>query len=204
MKRGSLNLKENRGKKIRLELADLLSGAAFPLMLMVILSASIMSFATSDDIILNIIILVVGELLLAAVFIIFGRQNGIYAYRKSAQQSKKREIGTSDMKALLGVGEYSIYKGFLIGFIACVPFIIFQIINCILPNTFCEFLLIYAFGWAYLPLIYIHASELLNLLWIIPALSVHALGYFIGAKMEKKKQDDMAARQSNKDKKKKA
>lgn len=195
---------ENRGKKIRLELADLLSGAAFPLMLMIILSASIMSFATSDDMILNIIILVVGELLLTAVFIIFGRQNGIYAYRKSAQQSKKREIGTSDMKALLGVGEYSIYKGFLIGFIACVPFIIFQIINCILPNTFCEFLLIYAFGWAYLPLIYIHASEWLNLLWIIPALSVHALGYIIGAEMEKKKQDEMAARQSNKDKKKKA
>ncbi|MCH5142226.1 MAG: hypothetical protein J1G07_00725 [Clostridiales bacterium] len=197
-------MEENKGKKIRLELVDLLSGAAFPLMIMIILSASIMSFATSDDMIMNIIILVVGELLLIAVLMIFGKQNGVYAYRKSVQQAKKREIGTSDVKSLLGVGEYAIYKGFIIGFITCVPFIIFQMINCIFPNSFCEFLLIYAFGWAYLPLSYIHASEWLNVLWIIPALCVHALAYFIGGKIEKKKQDDMAARQKVKDKKKKA
>lgn len=197
-------MEEKKGNKIRLELMDLLSGAAFPLMLMIILSASIISFATSDDVILDIVILVVGELLFIAVLMIFGRQNGVYAYRKSVQQAKKREIGTNDVKSLLGVGEYSIYKGYLIGFIACIPFIIFQIINCIFPNSFCEFLLIYAFGWAYLPLNYIHAPEWLNLLWVIPALCVHALAYFIGGKIEKKKQDDMAARQNSKDKKKKA
>ena len=202
-KRGFINLEQNKGKKIKLELLDLLSGAAFPLMLMTILSASIISFAASDDILMNIIIVVVGEVLLTAVLIIFGRQNGVVAYRKSAQQDKKREIGTSDVKALLGIGEYGIYKGFLIGLIACVPFIIFQLINCILPNMFCEFLLKYAFGWAYYPLSFVNASEWLNLLWIIPALCIHALGYFLGAKKEKKRQDSVAEFQNGKDKKKK-
>ena len=181
----------------------MLSGAAFPLMLMLVLSASILSFASSDDIVMDIIIIVVGEILLAAAIIIFGRQNGIVAYRKSVQQGKKREIGTSDIKALLCVGEYNIYKGFVIGLIVCVPYIIFQIVNCIVPNTFTEFLLKYAFGWAYYPLRYTDASEWLNLLWVIPAACIHALAYFIGGKAEKKKQDEMAQLQSGKDKKKK-
>ena len=195
-------MEQNKGKKIKLELVDLLSGAAFPLMLMIVLSASIMSFASSDDLTLDIVILVVGEILLAAVLIIFGRQNGVVAYRKSVQQGKKREIGTGDTKALWGVGEYNVYKGFVIGFIACIPFIIFQIINCALPNSFCEFLLKYAFGWAYYPLSFANVSQWLNLLWTIPALCVHALGYYIGGLTEKKKQDAMAELQSRKDKKK--
>ena len=197
-------MEQNKGKKIGLEIVDLLTGAAFPFMLMLILSASILSFAATDDMTMNIIVIVVGEILLAAVFVIFGRQNGAVAYRKLVQQDKKREIGTADVKALMGIGEYSLYKGFIIGFIACVPFIIFQIINCLLPNAFCEFLLKYAFGWAYYPLSYIKASEWLNLLWVIPATCIHALAYFIGGKTEKKKQDEMAQLQSGKDKKKKA
>lgn len=204
VKRGSINLEENKSKKVLLELADLLSGAAFPLMLMTILSASILSFASSDDVVLDIIILVVGELLTIAVLMIFGRQNGAVAYRRSVQQLKKRQIGTDDLKALNGVGEYAIYKGFLIGLIACVPFIIFQFINCLIPNSFCEFMLLYAFGWAYLPLRFAHVSQWLNMLWIIPAVCVHALAYFIGGKNEKKKQDEMATRQNVKDKNKKA
>lgn len=202
MKRGFLSLERNKGK-IKLEILDLLSGAAFPLMLMIILSASIMSFATSDDMTLNVIILSVGEALLCAVLIIFGRQNGVVAYIKTVQQGKKRQMSTTDKKALFGIGEYSLYKGFVIGLIACVPFMLFQIINCILPNSFCEFLLMYAFGWAYLPLSYIHASGWLNLLWVIPALCVHALGYFIGGTLEKKKQDSMAQLQTGKGKNKK-
>lgn len=203
MKRGFTNLEQETGKKIRLEIVDLLTGAAFPLMLMLVLSASILSFASSDDMVMDIIIIVVGEVLLATVFVIFGRQNGVVAYRKSVQQGKKREIGTSDVKALLGVGEYNIYKGFVIGFIACIPYIIFQTINCIFPNMFCEFLLKYAFGWAYYPLCYTGASEWLNLLWVIPATCVHALAYFIGGKIERKKQNEIAQLQNSKDKKKK-
>lgn len=203
MRRGSLNLEQNKGKKIRLELVDLLSGAAFPFMLMIVLSASIMSFASSDDVILNMVIIVIGEILLAAVLVIFGRQNGVVAYRKSVQQGKKREIGTSDIKALYKTGEYELYKGFVIGAIACIPFIIFQMINCILPNSFCKFVLIYAFGWAHLPLSFAKVSEWLNLIWIIPAACVHALAYFLGAKSEKKKQDEMSARQGGKNKKSK-
>lgn len=196
-------MKEEKGKKIRLEIFDLLSGAAFPFMIMLIFSASILSFASVDDMTMSIVITVIGEVMLAAALFIFGRQNGVVAYRKSVQQSKKREIGTSDTKALLGVGEYSLYKGFLIGFITCIPYIIFEIINCIFPNSFCEFLLQYAFGWAYYPLHYVKVSEWLNLLWVIPATCVHALAYFIGGKIEKKKQNEMAQLHGGKDKKKK-
>ena len=196
-------MEQNKGKKIKFEILDLLAGAAFPLMLMIVLGASVFSFASSNDMTLNIIVLTVGEVLLCAVLIIFGRQNGVVAYMKTIQQSKKRDMGADDQKALLGVGEYGIYKGFVIGFIACVPYIIFQIINCLLPNSFCEFLLKYAFGWAYYPLSFAGASEWLNLLWVIPALCVHALGYFLGGKLEKKKQESMAKLQDGKGKNKK-
>ncbi len=195
--------KNEKGKKIKLEIVDLLTGAAFPFMLMLILSASVMSFASSEDLTLDIAILVVGEILLAAVLVIFGRQNGVVAYRKTVQQAKKREIGTSDIKALLGVGEYSLYKGFVIGFISCVPYIIFQIINCIFPNSFCNFLLEYAFGWAYYPLSFIQVSDWLNLLWVIPAACIHALAYYIGGRIEKKRQEAVASMQGGKDKKNK-
>lgn len=202
VKRGFINLERNESKKIKLELIDLLSGAAFPFMLMIILSASILSFASSDDMTLNIIIIVVGELLLTAVLLIFGRQNGVVAYRKTVQQCKKREIGTGDIKALYGVGEYAVYKGFIIGAIACVPYMLLQIINCASSNSFCEFLLQYAFGWAYYPLHYANASQWINFIWIIPASCIHALGYYIGKKLEKKKQDAMAQLQEKKGKKK--
>ena len=189
---------------MRLELLDLLAGAAFPLMLMTILSASIFSFASSDDFVLDLVIMAVGEVSVITVLMLFGKQSGTVAYRKTVQQGKKREIGTGDVKALLSVGEYHIWKGLAIGLISCVPYVIFQIINCIIPNVFCEFMLLYVFGWAYYPLHFAGASQWLNLLWVIPAAGFHTLGYFIGGRLEKKKQDEVADLQTKKDKKKKA
>lgn len=206
-KRGYINLENDvtgaqKRKKFFLELADLAMGAAFPFMLMLILSASILSFASSDDFILDIVIIVAGELLLALVLVIFGKQNGTVAYRKSLQQAKKREIGTSDIKAILAVGEYSLYKGFVIGFISCVPYIIFQIVGLAAPNSFCDFLMKYAFGWAYYPLSFANVSGWLNLLWIIPVVCIHALAYYIGRVTEEKR-DALAEKKGGKDKKSK-
>ncbi|MDE6868910.1 MAG: hypothetical protein K2J83_07220 [Clostridia bacterium] len=185
---------EQKGKKLLLELKDLLVGAAFPFMLQLIFSASVILFASySDEIGISIAALVFGELLLAGAYIIFGRQNGIVAYRRTVQNNKKREAGSSDARAVLHVGEYALYKGFIIALISCVPFIIFQIINAAAPNKPCEFVLMYAFGWAWFPFGLINRgganlSEWLNLIWITVPIAIHAVAYLLGARKEKKKQ----------------
>ena len=181
-------------KKFLLELKDMLAGAAFPIMLQLILSASVILLASyTDEIGLSIAALVFGELLLAGAYIIFGRQNGIVAYRRTVQNNKKREAGSNEDRAVLHVGEYGLYKGFVIALISCVPFIIFQIINGAAPNKPCGFILKYAFGWAWYPVELINLSganlsEWLNLIWIVVPVAIHALAYFLGAKKEEKKQ----------------
>ena len=132
------------------ETKDVLAGAAFPLMLQMILSVTFIGMATSfsgEDLLLAIIMLSIGELFVGAAYFIFGRQSGIASVRRIIQNAKKREIGTKDKLALLYIGEYSAYKGFVMGLISCAPYIIFQIIQCITPNTFCDFVLQYVFGW---------------------------------------------------------
>ena len=197
------------GKKILLELKDLLIGAAFPFMLQLIFSASVILFASyTDEVGISIAALVFGELLLAGAYIIFGRQNGIVAYRRAVQNAKKREAGSDEARAVLHVGEYAIYKGFIIALISCVPFIIFQIVNAAAPNNPCHFILMYAFGWAWYPFDLVNLtganlSEWLNLIWIILPVSIHALAYFLGAMKEKKKQDLVAKAQELKGKRKK-
>ena len=181
-------------KKFLLELKDLLVGAAFPFMLQLVFSASVILFASyTDEIGLSIAALVFGEILLAGAYVIFGRQNGIVAYRRTVQNRKKREAGSNDNHAVLYVGEYELYKGFVIALISCVPFIIFQIINASAPNKPCEFILMYAFGWAWYPFNLVNltganVSEWLNLIWIVLPVAVHALAYWFGARQEKKKQ----------------
>ncbi len=192
------------GKKILLELKDLLVGAAFPFMLQLIFSASIILFASyTDEIGLSIAALVFGCALLIGAYIIFGRQNGIVAYRRTVQNEKKREAGSTEPRAVLHVGEYELYKGFVIALISCVPFIIFQIINAAAPNSVCHFILMYAFGWAWYPFQLIGLTEWLNLLWIIIPVGVHALAYFLGARKEKKRQELVAKAQELKGKRKK-
>ncbi len=191
-----------RRKKFVLELKDMLAGAAFPFMLAVILSVTVIGFCVTDELALGIVILVAGELFLLAAYLVFGRQNGVAAARKSAKNIKKRELGSADAGVLFKTGEYALYKAFIIGLISCVPFILIQFINCVFLNNFCGFLLRYAFGWAYYPLSYLNLSQWLSFIWILPLVSVHAAGYVWGARQEFSKQAVTAAQeQKSKNKK---
>ena len=196
--------KNNDKKAVFLyETKDVLSGTAFPLMLQMILSVTFIGMATAfseDDLLLSIIMLCIGELFVGAAYFIFGRQSGITSVRKIVQNAKKREIGTSDKQALLCIGEYSAYKGFLIGFISCIPYIVFQIIQCAAPNSFCDFVLQYVFGWAalFLPAIAgSGVSKWYNFLLVLFPVTVHGVTYIIAAYREWAKQQKVAILQSH-------
>ena len=194
------------GKKFLLELTDLLVGAAFPLMLSLILSSTVISYAAygnEDDLALKIVVLLVGEVLIIAATVIFGKQNGTTAYKKTVQNGNKRKVNANDDGSRLYIGEYSLIKGVLIPLISCVPFIIFQIIEGAYHNDVCQFALMYAFGWAYFPFNFAGLSQWLNLIWIIPYAGVHLGAYIWGGKVEKKKQDQLAAVEEVKGNKKK-
>jgi hypothetical protein len=196
---------KERAKKILLEFKDLLIGAAFPFMLMLILSASIISFVAygGEDFGIKILILIVGEVMVYAAIFIFGKQNGATAFKKTLQNTKKRQVNSQDVSARLYVGEYAVYKGILIPLIACVPFIIFQFVQAVAPNDVCKFVLSYALGWAYFPFRIAELSDWLNFLWLIPFTGVHLGAYIWGGKVEKKKLEQLAAADEAKDKKKK-
>lgn len=184
------------------EICDILAGVAFPLMLQLILSTSIISYASyGDDKGIAVAALLVGEILLAASYFIFGRQNGITAYRKYVQQEKKRTLGTDDVKAVYKVGEYALWKGFAIGFISCIFFIVFQIIECVSPNAVCGFALQYVFGWAYFPFNLIEINGWFNLLWVIPFTCLHAAAYVYGKHNEQVRQNKIAEAEELKSKK---
>lgn len=181
------------------EMRDVLSGTAFPLMLQMILSVTFIGMATAfseNDLLLSIIMLCIGELFVGAAYFIFGRQSGVTSVRRIVQNAKKREMGTSDKLAQLYVGEYSAYKGFLIGFISCIPFMVFQIIQCAAPNSFCDFVLQYVFGWASLPLTLGDGiSPWLNLVFVLFPVAVHGFAYIFGAHREWNKQQKVAQMQ---------
>ncbi len=209
---------DRRRQKFLFELRDMLAGAAFPLMLQLIFSASIILFVSYDDAAIQLSSIIVGEILLIAAYFIFGRQSGITGYRRTVQYEKKRASletddnffninNASDQKAVYGTGEYALYKGFLIGLISTVPFIIFQFIQCVAPNTVCEFVLKYAFGWAFYPFYLIgkipSVGELpgwLNYIWVIVAVAIHGAAYFWGGKTEKVRQQKVAEAQELKGK----
>lgn len=190
--------------KIWLEFKDLCAGAAFPIMLQLIISVSIIIFADySDDIPLRVLALVGGEIFLAIAYIIFGKQNGIVAYRKSIQHKKKTELGSNDILVLYGIGEYAHIKGVIISAISLLPYIVFQFIQCVAPNRVLEFILKYAFGWAVYPFIVILGkdySEWLNFVWILLPLSTHGIAYVFGGNKEKELQAKVAKAQESKGK----
>lgn len=192
--KNKLTARETR-YKIGCEVLDLLAGAAFPFMLMLILSATVIGFISyggKEDVALKAVILVVGELLLAAATVIFGKQNGASAYKKFIQNGTKRETGSQEPKVRLRVGEYALWKGIVIPLIVCVPFIIVNTIYSAAPNKACEFVMFYMFGWAYYPFGLMNLSPWLNFIWIIPYVAVHAGAYVYGGKTEKKKQEIIA------------
>lgn len=207
VKRGYTVLKnESEGSQIFwYETKDLLAGAVFPLMLQLILSVSFIGMATSitTDIVLSVIMLIIGEAFVIAAYAIFGRQSGIVSVRKLVQNAKKREIGTTDKQALFATGEYAAYKGFLMGFLSCVPYIIFQLIELCAHNSFCYFVLQYVFGWAVFPFQYAGLSGWFNFILVLLPTAVHGIVYIIAAHREWDKQQNIANMQNGKDKKSK-
>ena len=199
-----LNAQQKR-QKILLEIKDILVGAAFPLMLQLVLSVSVILFADySEDVAIQVFALVIGEIMLIAAYVIFGRQNGTSAYRKTVITQKKREMGSNDIKVYYKTGEYAIWKGVVIGAVSCVPFILFQFIQCLAPNVFCEFLLKYAFGWAAYPFKVMGVEgEWLNFIWIVIPIGVHTAAYYWGGYGERKRQEIIEKAQEIKGKGKK-
>lgn len=185
----------NKGKKILWEMLDVLTGAAFPFMLQLVFSASVILFADygATEIALGAVILVIGELLMGAAYFICGRQNGVIAVRRGMQNAKKTAIGSNDLKAELGIGEYALYKGVVIGLVTCLPFMLVQFIDCFAHNRFCEFILKYAFGWAAMPFALVGKaveggiSAWLNFIWIVYPVAVHTFAYWFGAAKENKR-----------------
>ncbi len=142
--------------------------------------------------------------MLAVAYFVFGRQNGITAARKTLSHSSKREAFSEDLQSRLYVGEYALWKGFVIGLISCIPFIIFQLIGAAAPNSVCDFVLKYCFGWAYYPLSFADGvSGFVNLVWVVPLCCLHAGAYAFGAAQERKKQSKLAQAQDLKGKNRK-
>ncbi len=181
-----------RLKKAGRELADLLTGAAFPFMLMVILSSTVIGFIMyggKDELGIQILILVVGEALLIAATVIFGKQNGVSAYKKTVQNAQKRAANCKEERALMHIGEYAVWKGAAIALISCVPLAVVNTVYSVYPNSVCEFILVYLFGWAYYPFKLMKLTPWLNYIWIAPFAAVHAAAYVFGGRKEKKNQE---------------
>ena len=174
-------------------------------MLQLVLSASVILFAdTQGELAIQAFALAVGEIMLIAAYVIFGRQNGAAAYRKTVVSQKKREMQSDDIRVYYKTGEYALWKGVVIGAISVVPYILFQFIQCVAPNVFCEFILKYAFGWAAYPFIVMGVEiDWLNFIWIVIPVGVHTVAYFWGGYGERKKQAIMEKAQEIKEKKKK-
>ncbi len=195
---------EEKRKKIFAEIKDVFAGAAFPLMLMLIFGASIFAFADSvEEIALKAVIVVAGEIFLVAAYVVFGRQNGVTAMRKTVQNRKKRELGTDDFKVRAHTGEYAVYKGVIIAAISCIPYILVQIIGGAAPNTVCDFLPKYVFGWAYFPFTIGGLTSWFGLILIIPLVGVHTAAYVWGGTVELKKQNKVTELQNSDGKNKK-
>lgn len=193
-------------KKIILaEIKDIITGAAFPFMLQLIISASVILFADYSEAVMRVVALVFGELLLIAAYVIFGRQNGLTAFRRAVHSEKISELHEGDAPQRVKAGEYSVWKGFAIGFASVIPFMLLQFVQCVAPNIVTEFLLKYAFGWAAFPFIVIgqavgELSQWLNFIWIVVPVGVHAAAYVYGAKREEIRQRKAAEMQAAKDK----
>lgn len=179
-------------KKIRYELSDMLVGAAFPFMFMLVLGSTVIGFITyigGGDIALKAVILAVGEAMFIAATVVFARQNGVTAYKKKVFNDGKRGAGSDELKVRLRVGEYAPYKAAIIGFIACVPFIIVNLVYCLSGAKWCEFILSYMFGWAYYPFSLAKLSPWYGNISLIPYIAVHVIAYIIGGNKEKKRQE---------------
>lgn len=171
------------------ELADLLAGAAFPVIIQLVFSSTIIAFADAEDTAIRILAIIGGEIMLLGAYFIFGRQSGITAYKNTVAGERKRALDSSDPKALYKTGEYAVWKGFVIALISVVPFLIVQAVDLVWSNTVTEFMLRYCFGWAYYPLKYSGAHAALNLLWCLVPIAVHGGAYIVGKRKGERQQE---------------
>lgn len=191
-----------RRQKFLWELKDLLTGAAFPFIIMCIFSSTIIMFASSEDLAVQLLAVVGGNFLLLAAYVVFGRQNGATAYRKFILNQTKRSLNSSDKTAIYATGEYALWKGAVIPLITCVPFFICQITDLCIPNPFTAFMLRYACGWAYYPVFLTGAPQALDFLFTVLPIGAHLAGYILGKKKEIKAQEQIAEENAKINKKK--
>ena len=190
----------NLKRKVLLEIKNFLLDLAFPFMLMLVISATVIAYASyTDDLAVSLIALIGGEIMLAASLVIFGRANGSTAYNKTMLNKQKRELGSTDERVVYRTGEYAIWKGVLIGFILCIPFILFQVIELCVHNVVTSFCLQYMCGWAYFPFHYFGAGyQALGFIMIILPVGAHTLGYHLGKLKRIKAGEYEEANQKNK------
>lgn len=195
----------SKKRRIAFEIKDLLSGIAFPFIVSVIFSSTVISFASFDgDLGVALLALIGGEALFAAAMVVFGRANGASAYKKTVLHERKRSLGSSDELAVYGTGEYAVWKGLFIGFAVCIPFIIVQIVELCVSNTFCSFCLKYIFAWAYYPFSFLgERFQALNFIMILLPVLTHLLGYYLGKLKEIKVQEELASQELESKKKRK-
>lgn len=182
-------------RKLWFEFKDLMAGSAFPLIISAVFSATIMSFSISGevDLAIRLLSIIGGELMLGVAFFIFGRANGSEAYKTTVENGRKRELGSIDEKVKYRTGEYSLWKGALIGLIICLPYIIILTIQLCVYNTFCTFMLEYIFAWATAPFSFLDKSYLaLGYIMIIFPIVLLTVGYFFGKLKQIKIQEALA------------
>ncbi|MDE7083625.1 MAG: hypothetical protein K2O81_00115 [Clostridia bacterium] len=181
-------------RKLLLEFKDILAGVAFPLIVMLVISSTILAYASyAADLTISLIALIGGEIMISAALVIFGRANGGEAYRKTVLHAQKRALGNTEDIIVCKTGEYSLWKGVLIGAILCLPFLIFQTIELCYSNAVCSFCLQYMCGWAYFPFSYLGKNfQALNYILVILPVGAHTLGYHLGKIRQQKIQQAIA------------
>lgn len=169
------------GRKAWLEIKDILVGLAFPLIVSIVLSSTILLYAYTADLTLSLIALIGGEIMLVASLVMFGRANGSAAYDKTLMNAQKRELGSTDERVICHTGEYAIWKSIVIALILCAPFIIFQTIELCYHNSFTEFCLKYICGWGYFSCHYLGKQyQALNYILVAMPIAAHTVGYHLG------------------------
>lgn len=192
-------------RRIWLECKNMIADVAFPFIVMIVLSTTIISFASySADLGISLIALIGGEIMITAALVVFGRANGGTAYGKTVLNEQKRSLGSTDEKVVCRTGEYALWKGILIGAVLCLPFVIFQVIELCYDNSVCNFALQYICGWAYYPFSYLGKGyQALNFILVILPIAAHTTGYYLGKLKQIKVQEAVAERQANKKRRKK-
>ena len=173
---------ENKKRKAWLEIKDILMGTAFPFILMIVVNATFIAYASySGDILVTLLALVGGEIIFIASVVLFGRANGANAYRNTMVNKQKRDLGSTEEKVIYRTGEYAVWKAVVIGAILVLPFLIFQTVELIYPNSVTSFCLQYICGWAYYPFSFLGKGyQGLNYICIIIPIAAHVVGYLWG------------------------